>query len=214
MADLSSPVGPHVTAVAIRMPGWLTGDRLAWIQYAVVMALLAYAIYAGGSAMPYDWQWARVPQFLFVVDDNGFRWGPLALGAAETVRISALALVIALPWGLAPALARFSSSWSAWAIAIMRSSRSFARPLSPGQHVLLRARADFRHRPFWTGVITPCSGGVPRRDLFRRAGRAAQPVRGHQPGSPCRSLPLRRAARRCARRHSPAAISSSGLRHR
>lgn len=122
--------------------------------YGLVTGALLYAIWAGATAMPYKWQWERVPQFLFVIDENGFRWGTLSLGLVETLRISALAMVIAALLGLVLALLRLSPSWSGRAVAsgfveLVRTTPLIVQ-VSMFYFVLAPTIGTDR---FWTGVL-------------------------------------------------------------
>lgn len=123
--------------------------------YALVTGAMAYGLWVGATAMPYQWQWERVPQFLYIVDDAGFRWGPLVLGLIETLRISALALVMAALLGLVLALLRLSPSWSGRAIAagfveLIRTTPLIVQ-VSMFYFVLAPTIGIDR---FWTGVLS------------------------------------------------------------
>ncbi len=125
------------------------------LQALLALGLLVYAIYAGASAMPYEWQWSRVPQFLYVIDDQGFHWGPLSIGFAQTLWISALALVLSGILGLLLALLRLSASWSGRFIAsgvveIVRTTPLIVQ-ISMFYFVLAPIFGIGR---FWTGVLS------------------------------------------------------------
>jgi polar amino acid transport system permease protein len=82
------------------------------ILSAVLLGLGA-ALYNGAQAMHYQWQWYRVPAFLWrTVDGEGFP-GPLLRGLAVTLEIAALSAGITLLAGLVTALMRMSPSWAA-----------------------------------------------------------------------------------------------------
>lgn len=86
--------------------------RRLWpaVQLALVTAFVAWFVLRGAAAMGYNWQWYRLPPYFARVIDGELIWGPLVLGLIETVRISALSLVLALAVGLAAALLRLSPS--------------------------------------------------------------------------------------------------------
>lgn len=134
----------------------LAGHQLiARLQAILVLGLLAYAIYAGGAAMPYDWQWSRVPQFLFVIDADGFRWGTISIGLVQTLWISLLALVLAAALGLVLALLRLSSSWSGRAIAtgVIEAIRTTPLIVQISMFYFVLAPI-FGIDRFWTGVVS------------------------------------------------------------
>ena len=60
--------------------------------------------------MGYNWQWYRVPSFIFEVVDGELIWGPLATGLVVTLEITACSVVLALAIGLVTALLRLSDS--------------------------------------------------------------------------------------------------------
>ena len=73
------------------------------------MALVVYGFVRGAESMGYNWQWHRVPAYVFNMKDGSFTWGPLAEGFATTLVIAALAFALALAIGLALALAQQGS---------------------------------------------------------------------------------------------------------
>ncbi|GGH31147.1 amino acid ABC transporter membrane protein 1, PAAT family [Cribrihabitans marinus] len=86
--------------------------------YAVVMALIVYGSYVGAQNMGYNWQWYRVPQFIYSRTADGFQWGEIALGLVETVRISLLSFSLATLLGLLVALLRLSGLVVGTAVAV------------------------------------------------------------------------------------------------
>jgi polar amino acid transport system permease protein len=60
--------------------------------------------------MGYNWQWYRVPRYLFQVFEGELFLGPLLKGLIVTLEISALALVLTVGIGLGAALLRLSGS--------------------------------------------------------------------------------------------------------
>ena len=80
---------------------------------AAVSAGLGAAVLHGAQGMHYQWQWYRVPGFVWrVVDGEGFP-GPLLRGLSVTLEIAALSAGITLVAGLVTALMRMSPSWAA-----------------------------------------------------------------------------------------------------
>ena len=98
---------PSLRAIGLRA----IGPDVA-ILSAVLFGLGA-ALFNGAQAMHYQWQWYRVPAFLWrTVDGEGFP-GPLLRGLTVTLQIAALSAGITLLAGLVTALMRMSPSWAA-----------------------------------------------------------------------------------------------------
>lgn len=72
-------------------------------------AVLLAAIFLATGALNYDWQWGRVPGYIFNCGES-FRAGPLLLGLYVTLKISAASMVFAVIFGLGAALLRLSGS--------------------------------------------------------------------------------------------------------
>lgn len=78
------------------------------------ISLLAIALYwilnSGAQAMNYQWQWDRVPDFLFFYEDG--EWFPAELmeGLVVTLQISAISAIATLAIALVTALLRLSDS--------------------------------------------------------------------------------------------------------
>ena len=88
------------------------------ILLAVLLGLGA-AVFSGAQAMHYQWQWYRVPAFIWrTVDGEGFP-GPLLRGLGVTLQIAALSAGITLAAGLLTALLRMSPSWAARGLATL-----------------------------------------------------------------------------------------------
>ena len=102
----------HSTDYVIPKPP-LPGRILASVPvsitiYLLVIGFIAYTAYDGSKAMGYNWQWYRMPQYLWTMTDEGFQWGEIALGLVKTLQLSLLAFVLALALGLIVALLRLS----------------------------------------------------------------------------------------------------------
>lgn len=80
------------------------------LQFALLVLLAGFLIVEGGRSMGYNWQWYRVPPFLYRVVDGEIIWGPLMRGLMVTLEISALGLVLTAIIGLTAALLRLSHS--------------------------------------------------------------------------------------------------------
>lgn len=88
-------------------------SRATVLQSAAFVVLLAAAtwlVVRGATAMPYQWQWERVPLFLIKTWQGHWYPGPLLRGLGVTCVVSAWAVLVALAAGLLAALLRLSAS--------------------------------------------------------------------------------------------------------
>ena len=94
--------------------------------YLIVMYLLVRVSLTGAEAMGYNWQWYRIPDYLFRLTDDGFQWGEISLGLVTTLALSLQAFLIALAAGLIVALLRLSDLvvGSALAVAFLEFVRN------------------------------------------------------------------------------------------
>ena len=79
-------------------------------KYLAVMAGLAWLLAVGSERLGYNWQWYRIPQYLWQVTEDSFTWGLLMDGLGVTLRITAVSMGLMLAIGLATALMRMSRS--------------------------------------------------------------------------------------------------------
>jgi polar amino acid transport system permease protein len=75
-----------------------------------IVAGLTWLTAHGTSQLGYNWQWYRVPQYLFSFEDSRIIAGPLIKGLMVTFRITAVSFVLCFALGLATALMRLSDS--------------------------------------------------------------------------------------------------------
>jgi len=80
------------------------------LQITLVVLALIWLLNSGAEAMNYRWQWYRIPQYLWFVEDG--EWFPAELleGLWITLKISAVSLFFTLLIGLTTALLRMSDS--------------------------------------------------------------------------------------------------------
>ena len=78
--------------------------------YLFVMAGVIYIILKGASEQGYHWQWYRIPQFLYTVEDGSFTLGPLLQGLKITLHITWISMILTYAIGLITALLRLSDS--------------------------------------------------------------------------------------------------------
>ncbi len=76
--------------------------------YVLIIGLICYGSYVGAQNMGYNWQWYRIPQYLYSFTDEGFQWGEIAIGLVSTVHLSVMSFVLAVVLGLVVALLRLS----------------------------------------------------------------------------------------------------------
>jgi len=86
--------------------------------YSVIVFIIVWASYAGAAAMGYNWQWYRVPQFLYQFTDEGFQVGELIWGLWTTIHLSGFSFLLALALGLLVALMRLSGLIVCGAVAV------------------------------------------------------------------------------------------------
>ena len=94
----------------------------------LVFGVIWFFVHSTGS-LGYNWQWGRIPAFLFRIDESGLTWGPLMEGLMITFKISGISLVLAFTIGLTTALFRLSHSFLARAIAQFYLETSRNTPL-------------------------------------------------------------------------------------
>jgi polar amino acid transport system permease protein len=85
-------------------------NLLQLVLFVGLVLFLGTSLFAGAEALGYNWQWFRVPRYIYIVDSTGLHPGPLLKGLWVTVEITGYSLVLTLVIGLATALMRLSSS--------------------------------------------------------------------------------------------------------
>jgi len=93
---------------------WL-GRHSPLIDLAQVVALVAIIMWLtleGAAAMGYNWQWYRVPKYLYRVIDGELIWGPLMTGLVVTLKLAAYSAVLSILIGLTTTLLRLSNSFA------------------------------------------------------------------------------------------------------
>ena len=81
-------------------------------QAVLVLGFVVWLVWRGIEAMDYRWQWFRVRPFFYRMVEGEVIWGPLIRGLDMTLRIAALAGVLAILIGFLTALARLSGSFA------------------------------------------------------------------------------------------------------
>lgn len=80
------------------------------IKFLVILSLIFWLFSAGSENLNYNWQWYRVKQFLFTLDQGKFIPGPLLQGLWVTLKITFISLFLTLITGLITAVFRLSNS--------------------------------------------------------------------------------------------------------
>jgi len=103
----------------VRRNGILLNRRTLFdvLKFLLLLAVLSFLLYRGTQTLGYNWQWFRVPKYLFQFVDGKFILGPLLNGLLVTFRVTAWGLVLAFVFGLVTALFRMSNSFVAIVIA-------------------------------------------------------------------------------------------------
>ncbi len=116
--------------------------------------LMAWVIYLGATSMGYNWQWYRVPRYLYRVIDGELIWGPLVKGLVVTVEITLWAAALALLIGLATALLRLSRSAAGYWIATIYLEAVRNTPLLVQMYLFYFVLSPILGiERFWTGVL-------------------------------------------------------------
>lgn len=87
------------------------------IKVLATSAVLVWLVYAGGTELGYNWQWYRVPRYLYTISEGHLLAGPLLKGLLVTLKVSAIALILSSLFGLVTAICRLSGSFTARAVA-------------------------------------------------------------------------------------------------
>ena len=86
------------------------------IQYVLLVVTLVWLMSISTAQLGYNWQWYRIPRYLFTIQDGRLVAGALTEGLLYTFRISGVSLVFAMLIGLATALGRLTDSFMARAV--------------------------------------------------------------------------------------------------
>lgn len=139
----------------------LSGRRGSWratlidiAQYLILFGVLIWLLVQGAQSMGYNWQWYRVPRYIYRVIDGELIWGPLMRGALETLKIAGLSMVIAIAIGLATALLRLSDLIVGQAIARVYLETIRNTPILVQLYLFYYVLGPiFGFDRFWAGVL-------------------------------------------------------------
>ena len=87
------------------------------LRVMITIGLLAWLVYASSAGLGYNWQWYRVPQYLYSTFEGRLVAGPLLKGLVVTLKVSVVSLVLSSLFGLITAVCRLSQSFAARVLA-------------------------------------------------------------------------------------------------
>ncbi len=96
----------------------MNSKPMSVVLYLIIIWLLIRLSITGAEAMGYNWQWYRIPQFLYSMTEDGFQPGELLIGLVKTIDLSVRSFLIATLIGLAVALLRLSGLLVGSAVAL------------------------------------------------------------------------------------------------
>ena len=79
-------------------------------KFLITISIIILLLFYNSVNLGYNWQWFRVPRYLFSFSEDGLLFGTLLKGLVVTLEISAISLVCSLVIGLVAALLLLSSS--------------------------------------------------------------------------------------------------------
>lgn len=124
------------------------------LLFAIGAGLLAWLIYLGATSMGYNWQWYRVPRYLYRIIDGELIIGPLLKGVAVTLEITFWSALLTVVIGLLTALLRLSRSVAGYGLATAYLEIVRNTPLLVQMFLFYFVLAPiFDIERFWTGVI-------------------------------------------------------------
>ncbi|MBN2125268.1 MAG: amino acid ABC transporter permease [Deltaproteobacteria bacterium] len=87
------------------------------VKFLILIGAITWLMARGTNRLGYNWQWYRIPQYIFSFENGQFLPGPLLEGLMVTLRITGWSLALAFALGLGAALLRLSGSFVATAAA-------------------------------------------------------------------------------------------------
>lgn len=86
--------------------------------YGLIMVVIIRTAMTGAEAMGYNWQWYRVPRYLYSHTDDGFQLGEIGYGLLASLGLSGLSFLLAVVFGMIVALLRLSDLVVGRAVAV------------------------------------------------------------------------------------------------
>lgn len=130
------------------------GLFLDWVLFLIGGGLIVWGVVAGANSMGYNWQWYRIPRYIYRVIDGEVIWGPLMRGLLVTLEITVWAALLAFVIGLATAILRLSRSFSGHALATVYLEIVRNTPLLVQMYLFYFVLSPILGIDrFWTGVL-------------------------------------------------------------
>ncbi len=129
-------------------------ESLQIFEFVLLLVILGWVMYSGTETLGYNWQWYRIPRYIFGSGQT-LSAGPLLQGLWVTVKITASSLLFTLVFGTTTALFRLSGSLTANILARLY--------LESARNTPLLIQLFFNYfvlspilglSPFWTAVLT------------------------------------------------------------
>lgn len=125
-----------------------------WAVFLAGSAALIWGVILGASSMGYNWQWYRVPRYVYREIDGEIIWGPLVRGLMVTIEITLWAALLAFAIGLVTALLRLSRSYAGHALATVYLEAVRNTPLLVQMYLFYFVLSPILGIDrFWTGVL-------------------------------------------------------------
>lgn len=138
----------------IRRGPWWHAPWFDALLFVVGVVVLVWLTVRGAQGMGYNWQWYRIPQYLYRVHEGELYWGPLVRGLFVTLQIAAWGTVLTLIIGLVTALLRMSDSFAGRLLATVYLEAIRNTPLLVQMFVFYFVLAPiFGLDRFWVGVL-------------------------------------------------------------
>lgn len=123
-------------------------------QFLLLSGFLVWLLVHGAQALDYNWQWVRVPRYLYQVVDGHLVWGRLTRGLFVTLHLTGWSVLLALAAGVVTALLRMTTSFSGQLLARVYLQLIRNTPLLVQVFVLYFVVSPIIGvSRFWTGVI-------------------------------------------------------------
>lgn len=125
-----------------------------WALFLLGGAAIIWGVQAGAGTMGYNWQWYRVPRYLYRVIEGEVIWGPLVKGLLVTIEITLWSAVLAFAIGLTTAILRLSRSFAGHALATVYLEIVRNTPLLVQMYLFYFVLSPILGIDrFWTGVL-------------------------------------------------------------
>lgn len=103
------PIAGEETRPSTKVP-FLRSPLFDILLFTCLLSVLSWLSFKSGSNIEYNWQWYKIPKFIYTYGDQGFQTGPLLDGLIITLKISGISLIFSFIIGLVTAIFRLSDS--------------------------------------------------------------------------------------------------------